>query len=103
MDFTLTKEQQDIIKAARNLYYEAAWSVDQGKIDPGLIAMAQWYSAEMAARCSDEALQMHGGYGYIEEYRIQRLYRDAKILEIHEGTRRWKKLLFRELFWGKEC
>ncbi len=81
------------IKAAKNLYYEAAWSVDQGKIDHGLIAMAKWFSAEMAVRCADEALQMHGGYGYIDEYKVQRLYRDAKILEIYEGTKEMEKTI----------
>ncbi|MBU0735052.1 MAG: acyl-CoA/acyl-ACP dehydrogenase [Proteobacteria bacterium] len=80
-------------RAAKNLYYEAAWSVDQGRIDHGLIAMAKWYSAEMAVRCADEALQMHGGYGYIDEYKVQRLYRDAKILEIYEGTKEMEKTI----------
>jgi len=81
------------IRAARNLYYEAAWSVDNGNIDHALIAMAKWYSAEMAVRCADEALQMHGGYGYIDEYKVQRLYRDAKILEIYEGTKEMEKTI----------
>jgi alkylation response protein AidB-like acyl-CoA dehydrogenase len=81
------------IRAARNLYYEAAWSVDQGKVDHGLIAMAKWFSADMAVRCADEALQMHGGYGYIDEYKVQRLYRDAKILEIYEGTKEMEKTI----------
>ncbi len=81
------------IRAARNLYYEAAWLVDQGRIDHALIAMAKWFSAEMAVRCADEALQMHGGYGYIDEYKVQRLYRDAKILEIYEGTKEMEKTI----------
>ena len=81
------------IRAARNLYYEAAWSVDHGKVDHGLIAMAKWFSAEMAVRCVDEAVQMHGGYGYIDEYKVQRLYRDAKILEIYEGTKEMEKTI----------
>ncbi len=81
------------IKAARNLYYEAAWNADHGKVDHALIAMAKWFSAEMAVRCADEALQMHGGYGYIDEYRVQRLYRDAKILEIYEGTKEMEKTI----------
>jgi alkylation response protein AidB-like acyl-CoA dehydrogenase len=81
------------IRAARNLYYEAAWSVDHGKVDHGLIAMAKWFSAEMAVRCADEAVQMHGGYGYIDEYKVQRLYRDAKILEIYEGTKEMEKTI----------
>ncbi|MBW1720781.1 MAG: acyl-CoA dehydrogenase family protein [Deltaproteobacteria bacterium] len=81
------------IRAARNLYYEAAWSVDQGKVDHALIAMAKWFSAETAVRCVDEALQLHGGYGYIDEYRINRLYRAAKILEIYEGTKEMEKTI----------
>ncbi len=81
------------IRASRNLYYEAAWSVDQGIVDRALVAMAKWYSARTAVQCADEALQMHGGYGYIDEYKVQRLYRDAKILEIYEGTREMEKTI----------
>ena len=81
------------VRAARNLYYEAAWTVDQGKIDHALIAMAKWFSGEIAVRCADEALQMHGGYGYIDEYRVNRLYRAAKILEIYEGTKEMEKTI----------
>lgn len=79
------------IEAARNLYYKAAWKVDHGQVDHGLIAMAKWFSGETAVRAVDEALQMHGGYGYIDEYDIQRFYRDAKILEIYEGTKEMEK------------
>ena len=86
-------EMATLIRAARNLYYEAAWSVDQGRVDQALIAMAKWFSAQMAVSCADEALQMHGGYGYIDEYRVQRLYRDAKILEIYEGTKEIEKTI----------
>ncbi len=81
------------IRAARNLYYEAAWLADNGKIDHGLVAMAKWFSGEMAVRCADEALQMHGGYGYIDEYKVQRIYRDAKIVEIYEGTKEIEKII----------
>ncbi len=86
-------EMATMIRAARNLYYEAAWSVDKGRIDPGIIAMAKWYAGNVAVRCADEALQMHGGYGYISEYRVQRLYRDAKILEIYEGSKEVEKTI----------
>jgi alkylation response protein AidB-like acyl-CoA dehydrogenase len=96
-DFQVTQfkiaEMATQIRAARNLYYEAAWSMDQGKVDHALIAMAKWYSAEMAVRCADEALQLHGGYGYLDEYKVQRLYRDAKILEIYEGTKEMEKTI----------
>ncbi|MFH1350959.1 MAG: acyl-CoA dehydrogenase family protein [Pseudomonadota bacterium] len=81
------------IRAARNLYYEAAWLADNGIIDHGLIAMAKWYAGKTAVRCADEAVQMHGGYGYLDEYKVQRLYRDAKILEIYEGTREIEKTI----------
>jgi acyl-CoA dehydrogenase len=47
----------------------------------------------VAVECADEALQMHGGYGYIDEYKVQRLYRDAKILEIYEGTKEIEKTI----------
>jgi alkylation response protein AidB-like acyl-CoA dehydrogenase len=81
------------IRAARNLYYEAASSVDEGKVDPALIAMAKWLSAEVALHCADEAVQMHGGYGYIDEYKVNRLYRAAKILDIYEGTKEMEKTI----------
>jgi alkylation response protein AidB-like acyl-CoA dehydrogenase len=86
------------IRAARNLYYEAAWLADQGQIDHALIAMAKWYSAKVANYCADEALQMHGGYGYIDEYKVQRLYRDAKILDIYEGTKEMEKTIIARAF-----
>ena len=81
------------IRAARNLYYEAAWLVDQGTIDHALISMAKWYAGETAVRCADEALQIHGGYGYLDEYKVQRLYRDAKIIEIYEGAKEIEKAI----------
>ena len=96
-DFQATQfkiaEMATRIRASRNLYYEAAWLADQGRIDHGLVAMAKWYSAQTAVTCADEALQMHGGYGYIDEYKVQRLYRDAKILEIYEGTKEIEKTI----------
>lgn len=81
------------IKAGRNLYYEAAWKFDNGILDPELISMAKWFSAKTAVKCADEALQMHGGYGYLNEYKVQRIYRDAKILEIYEGTKEIEKII----------
>jgi len=81
------------IRAARNLYYEAAWLADRDKPDHALVAMAKWFSGKVAVDCADEALQLHGGYGYIDEYKVQRLYRDAKILEIYEGTKEVEKTI----------
>ena len=63
--------------------------------------MAKWYSAKIAVECADEAVQMHGGYGYIDEYKVQRLYRDAKILEIYEGTKEIEKTIVARTLLGK--
>jgi len=81
------------IQAGRNLVYEAAWRVDQGNIDPKLIAAAKSFCGQMSMKCCDMALQMHGGYGYLAEYKVQRLFRDAKITEIYEGTTEIEKLI----------
>jgi alkylation response protein AidB-like acyl-CoA dehydrogenase len=86
-------EMATLIRAARNLYYEAAWLTDQGKMDHAVTAMAKWFSGQIAVKCADEALQMHGGYGYIDEYKVQRIYRDAKIVEIYEGTKEIEKII----------
>jgi alkylation response protein AidB-like acyl-CoA dehydrogenase len=86
-------EMATAVRAARNLYYEAAWSVDSGIVDHALIAMAKWYAGQIAVKCADEAVQLHGGYGYMDEYRVQRLYRDAKIVELWEGTKEIEKLI----------
>jgi acyl-CoA dehydrogenase len=58
-----------------------------------MIAMSKWFSGEMAVRVADEGLQIHGGYGYIGEYDLSHLYRDAKVLEIYEGTKEVEKLI----------
>jgi acyl-CoA dehydrogenase len=79
------------IQAARNLYYEAAWMVDNGTVDHRLVAMAKWHAGETAVKCTHEALQMHGGYGYLDEYKVQKLYRDAKIVEIYEPVKEIEK------------
>jgi alkylation response protein AidB-like acyl-CoA dehydrogenase len=80
------------IELARNITYKAAWNVDRGQIDPSLNAMAKYYAGETAVWVADKALQLHGGYGYIDEYDVQRFYRDAKILEIYEGAKEAEKL-----------
>jgi alkylation response protein AidB-like acyl-CoA dehydrogenase len=49
--------------------------------------MAKFYCGELAVFCANAALEIHGGYGYIEEYKVQKFYRDAKILELYEGTK----------------
>jgi len=91
-------EMASWIEAARALYYKAGWMVDQGKIDPKLVSMAKWVAGEVAVKVIDEVVQIHGGYGYLGEYGIERLYRDAKLVEIVEGTKEIEKLIIaREL------
>jgi len=74
------------IDAARHLVMKAAWDKDQGNNYDLSGAMAKYYAAEMAMRVTTEAVQIHGGYGYVKEYHVERMMRDAKITQIYEGT-----------------
>ena len=74
------------IEAARLLVYKAAWLKDEGKDYAQASAMAKLYASEVAMSVTIEAVQVHGGYGYVKEYHVERLMRDAKITQIYEGT-----------------
>ncbi len=74
------------IEAARLLVYQAAWLKDQGQDYAHASAMAKLYASEVAMNVTVEAVQVHGGYGYVKEYHVERLMRDAKITQIYEGT-----------------
>lgn len=74
------------IEAARLLVYKAAWLKDQGQDYAHASAMAKLYASEVAMNVTVEAVQVHGGYGYVKEYHVERLMRDAKITQIYEGT-----------------
>jgi short/branched chain acyl-CoA dehydrogenase len=74
------------IEAARLLTYKAAWLKDQGRNFSLTAAQAKLKTGRLAVRATEEAVQIHGGYGYMEEYPVCRFYRDAKILTIGEGT-----------------
>jgi len=74
------------IEATRLLVYKAAYLKDRGENFSLTAAQAKLKSGRLAVRAADEAVQIHGGYGYIEEYPVCRFYRDAKILTIGEGT-----------------
>jgi alkylation response protein AidB-like acyl-CoA dehydrogenase len=81
------------IEAARGLVYKAAWEKDQGRDFGRTAAMAKLYSGELSHRAANWALQIHGGYGFMDEYAISRFYRDQKILEIGEGTNEVQRMV----------
>ena len=89
------------IETARLLVYKAAWSYDQGKVDPMLTSMAKLYAGSTAVEVADEAIQLFGGYGYMLEYEVERFYRDAKIMEIYEGTKEIQKNTIASSLLGK--
>jgi alkylation response protein AidB-like acyl-CoA dehydrogenase len=81
------------IEAARALVYKAAWEKDQGRDFGRTAAMAKLFSGELSHRAANWGLQIHGGYGFMDEYPISRLYRDQKILEIGEGTNEVQRMV----------
>jgi alkylation response protein AidB-like acyl-CoA dehydrogenase len=74
------------IETARNLLYKACWLKDNKKPFSMEAAMAKLYCSEVAKEVADEAVQIHGGYGLMKEYEIERFYRDQRLLQIGEGT-----------------
>ncbi|MCD7751164.1 MAG: acyl-CoA dehydrogenase [Lachnospiraceae bacterium] len=85
-------------EAAKNLVYKAALKKDEFRKDPKVsyseeAAMAKLYAAETAMEVTTKAVQLHGGYGYIREYDVERMMRDAKITEIYEGTSEVQKMV----------
>jgi len=74
------------IEAARLLTYKAAWLIDQGKTDAMVTSMAKAFASRVAVEVTDWAIQVHGGYGYMGDYHVERFHRGAKITEIYEGT-----------------
>jgi len=89
------------IEAGRNLYLKAAWLLDHGRVQSHLISMAKWYTGETAVKVTEEALQLHGGYGFMGDYNIERFYRDCKIVEIYEGTKEIEKTIIARELLGK--
>jgi len=81
------------VEAARALVYKAAWEKDQGRDFSRTAAMAKLFSGELSHRAANWSLQIHGGYGFMDEYPISRLYRDQKILEIGEGTNEVQRMV----------
>ncbi|MBO6585791.1 MAG: acyl-CoA dehydrogenase family protein [Gracilimonas sp.] len=86
------------IDAARLLVHRAAWLKDQGKPYTKEASMAKLFASELSVRAADEAVQIHGGYGYTKEYHVERFIRDAKLMTIGEGTSEVQRLIIaREL------
>jgi alkylation response protein AidB-like acyl-CoA dehydrogenase len=89
------------IELARTLTHKACWMIDHDRIDTKTVAMAKWFAGRTAVEVVDEALQLHGGYGYINEHDIERFYRAAKVLEIYEGTKEVEKIIIGRAVLGK--
>ncbi|HLR01506.1 MAG TPA: acyl-CoA dehydrogenase family protein [Virgibacillus sp.] len=81
------------VELARNMVYKAAWLKDQGKPFTKESAYAKLFATETATRAANQAIQIHGGYGYMREYEVERYLRDAKLLEIGEGTSEIQRLV----------
>jgi len=81
------------IEAARHLCMKAAWDKDEHRNYDLSSAMAKLYAADMAMRVTVEAVQIHGGYGFVKEFHVERLMRDAKITQIYEGTSEIQKIV----------
>jgi len=86
-------EMHTEIEAAEFLILKAAWLKDNGEDYVKAAAMAKLYASEVAMKATVEAVQIHGGYGYVKEYHVERLMRDAKITQIYEGTSEIQKLV----------
>ncbi|MGJ7912164.1 acyl-CoA dehydrogenase family protein [Neobacillus sp. LXY-1] len=85
------------IELARNMVYKAAWLKDQGRPFSKEAAMCKLYASEMCMEVTSQAVQIHGGYGYMKEYHVERMMRDAKLLEIGEGTSEVQRMVISRL------
>ncbi|MFZ8934489.1 MAG: acyl-CoA dehydrogenase family protein, partial [Bacteriovoracaceae bacterium] len=86
------------VENARNLVHKAAWLLDQGKKNTKIASYAKAYSADICMEVSTDAVQIYGGYGYSKEYPVEKIMRDAKLIQIYEGTSQIQKLVIaREL------
>ena len=85
------------IELARNMVYKAAWLKDQGRPFSKEAAICKLYASEICMEVTDQAVQIHGGYGYMKEYQVERMMRDAKLLEIGEGTSEVQRIVISRL------
>jgi acyl-CoA dehydrogenase len=80
-------------ESTRMLYSKAAWEVDNGVKRTNTSAIAKAMGADMAMKCTTDAVQIFGGYGYTKEYPVEKLMRDAKLMQIYEGTSQVQRLV----------
>lgn len=81
------------VEAARTLVWHAAAEIDAGKVNPKLGAMCKLFAGDIAMEIAVDAVQVHGGYGYMKDYPVEKLMRDAKILQIYEGTQQIQRMV----------
>ena len=106
VDFQITRyklaDMATEIEAARLLTYQGAWAIDNGRADAKLCSMAKLHAARTAVAVCDEAIQLLGGYGYMQEYEVERFFRDAKTADIMEGNRNAQKKVISDALIGKK-
>ena len=89
------------IDAARLMVYRAAWLKDSGQPYSTEAAMAKLFASEVARQVTNDAVQVHGGYGYVTEYKVERYLRDAKLTEIGEGTSEIQRMVIARQILGQ--
>ncbi|MBA4684264.1 MAG: acyl-CoA dehydrogenase family protein [Planctomycetes bacterium] len=92
IQFMLADMARDV-EAARLLTYQSAWMIDQGTRNTKQCSMAKCFAGDMAMRVSTDAVQVFGGYGYSKEYPVEKLMRDAKVMQIYEGTNQIQRII----------
>jgi alkylation response protein AidB-like acyl-CoA dehydrogenase len=90
------------IEVGRNMVYKACWHMDQEEFNPYYISIAKTFAGEVATYVTNEAVQLHGGYGCFSDYDVERFYRDAKIVEIYEGAKEIEKITIARELLGRE-
>jgi alkylation response protein AidB-like acyl-CoA dehydrogenase len=91
------------VEAARALYWKVAWKHEKGERHTIESSVAKTFCSEAAVRCADRAVQVHGGYGYIDEYPVARYLRDARVLTLYEGTSQIQRLLLGRQLTGENA
>lgn len=90
---TMLADSMVELETSRLLVYQAAWLRDQGRPHTKEASVAKWHASEAATKCANLAIQVHGGYGYLSEFHVERYWRDARICEIYEGTTEVQKMV----------